>query len=111
MFSEIDRVDSSLIDCINMVKSTLQHKKHDSTGKSYKKPEKANHRLERMGPPLSGKTQDPSPKPTHKWTSEPTDIPDPLFDQDFDKFMESLDNLEQYDDLGGLVRSCRLIHG
>ena len=35
----------------------------------------------------------------HNGTPEPTDISDPLFDQDFDEFMESLDNLEPYDDL------------
>ena len=52
-----------------------------------------------MGPPLSGNPQNPSPKPAHKWTLEQTDISDPLFDQDFDQFMESLDNLEPYDDL------------
>ena len=52
-----------------------------------------------MGPPLSGKPQNSSPKPVHKWTPELTDISDPLFDQDFDQFMESLDNLETYDDL------------
>ena len=47
---------------------------------------------------LSGTPQDSS-KPVHKWTREPIDISDPLFDQDFDQFMESLDNLEPYDDL------------
>ena len=52
-----------------------------------------------MGPPPSWKPQDSSSKPTHKWTLEPTDISDPLFDQDFDQFVESLDNLEPYDDL------------
>ena len=52
-----------------------------------------------MGPSLSGKPQIPSPKPAHKWTPEPTDISNPLFDQDFDQFMESLDNLESFDDL------------
>ena len=46
-----------------------------------------------------GKPHIPSPKPAHKWTPEPTDISDPLFDQDFDQFMESLDNLEPFDDL------------
>ena len=44
-------------------------------------------------------TQSPSPKPAHKWTPEPTDISDPLFDQDFDQFMEILDNLEPFNDL------------
>ena len=99
MFSEIDRVDSSLIDCINITKNILQHKKQGSTGKSCGKPEKANPRLEWMGPPLSGKPQDPSSKPIHKWTPEPTGISDPLFDKDFEEFMESLNNLEPYDDL------------
>jgi len=80
MFSGIDRVNSSLIDCINIAESTLQHQKQEPTGESYKKPEKANPRLEQMGSPLSGKPQDPSPKPVHKWTPEPTDISDPLFD-------------------------------
>jgi hypothetical protein len=32
-------------------------------------------------------------------TPEPTDFFDPLFDQDFDEFVESLENLEPYDDL------------
>ena len=44
-------------------------------------------------------TQDSSSKHVHKWTPEPTDISNPLFDKDFDEFMESLDNLETYDDL------------
>ena len=52
-----------------------------------------------MGPSPSGKPQNPSPNYAHKWTPELTDISDPLFDQDFDQFMESLDNLEPFDDL------------
>ena len=52
-----------------------------------------------MGPPPSGKPQDTSSKPVHKWTPEPTDIFDHLFYQDFNQFMESLDNLEPYYDL------------
>ena len=52
-----------------------------------------------MGPPLSGKPQDPSLQPVLKWTPKPTDVSDPLLDQDFDEFMESLDNLEPYNDL------------
>ena len=54
-----------------------------------------------MGPLLSRKPQDSSSKPIHKWTPEPTDISDPLYEQDFDEFMESLNNLESYDDLVG----------
>ena len=68
-------------------------------GNFYGKPKKANPWLERMGPPPSGIPQGSSSEPVHKWTPEPTDISDPLFDQDFDEFMESLDNLEPYDDL------------
>ena len=52
-----------------------------------------------MGPSPSGKPQILSLKPAHKWTPEPIDIFDPLFDQDFDQFMESLDNLEPLDDI------------
>jgi hypothetical protein len=99
MFSGIDRVDSTLVDCLNMAEETLRHMKQVEIRKTCGKLEKAKPRLERMGPPPSGKPQDSSSKPAHKWTLEPTDISDPLFDQDFDQFMESLDNLEPYDDL------------
>ena len=54
-----------------------------------------------MGLSPSEKPQNLSWKPAHKWNPKPTDISDPLFDQDFDQFMESLDNLEPYDDLEG----------
>jgi len=99
MLSRIDRVDSKLIDCINMAKSTLQNKRQNSGGEFCGKPKEGNPRLARMGPSPSGKSQNLSLKPTHMWTPEPTDICDPLFDQDFDQFMGSLDNLEPYDDL------------
>ena len=82
-----------------MAESTLQNKKQNSGGEICGKPEKANPQLVRIGPSLSGKPQNPTLKPAHKWTPEPTNISDPLFDQDFDQFMESLDNLEPYDDL------------
>jgi hypothetical protein len=87
-----------LIDCINVAENTLQHKSQDPMEKSRGKLKKANPHPEWMGPLLSGTPQDLS-KPVHKWTHEPIDISDPLFDQDFDQFMESLDNLEPYDDL------------
>ena len=82
-----------------MVESTLQSKKQNSGGEFYGKLEEANPRLARMGPSPSEKPQNPSLKPAHKWNPKPTDISDPLFDQDFDQFMGSLDNLEPYDDL------------
>jgi hypothetical protein len=63
------------------------------------KPEDTNPRLARMGPSPSRKLQNPSPKPAHNRTPELADISDPLFDQDFDQFMKSLDNFEPFDDL------------
>jgi len=82
-----------------MAQNTLQHKKLEFGGNFSGKLVKANPRLERMGSPLLEKPQNLSLKPTHKWTPEPTGISDPLVDQDFDLFMESLDNLEPHDDL------------
>jgi hypothetical protein len=49
-----------------------------------------------MGLSFSRKPQNPSPKPAHIQTPEPTKS---LFDQDFDQFMNSLDNFEPFDDL------------
>ena len=79
--------------------STLQNKNQNLGSKTCGKHEEANPRLVRMGPSPSGKSQRPSPKPAHKWTPDPTDISDPLFDQDFDQFMESLDNRKPFNDL------------
>jgi hypothetical protein len=77
MLSGIDRVESKLIDCIKMAESTQQSKKQNSGGEFCGKLEEANPRLAQMGPSPSGKPQNPSPKPAHKWTPEPTDISDP----------------------------------
>jgi len=52
-----------------------------------------------MGLSPSGKPQNLSAKPAHKWTHEPTDTSVPLFDQDFDQFMGSLNNFEPFDDI------------
>ena len=82
-----------------MAESTLQNKKQKSRGEICGKPEEANPRLVQMGPSPYGKLHIPSSKPAHKWTPEPTNTSDPSFDQDFDQFMESLDNLEIFDDL------------
>ena len=49
-----------------------------------------------MGPSFSRKPKNPSPKPAHSQIPEPADS---LFDQDFDQFMNSLDNFEPFDDL------------
>jgi len=102
MFSGIERMDSMLIDCISMAEDTLQHgdsKKQDLTAKLRRKPEKADPRLDRMGQPTSWIIQACSSKFKCNWTPEPTDFYNPLFDQDFDEFMESLDKLEPLDNL------------
>jgi len=55
-----------------------------------------NPRLVRMGPSISRIPQKPSLKPAYIRTLEPDESP---FDQDFDQFMNSLDNFEPFDDL------------
>src|SRR6185312_1777710 len=52
--------------------------------------------LVRMGPSISRIPQSPSPKPAHIRTPEPAES---TFDQDFDQFMNSLNNFEPFDDL------------
>ena len=52
-----------------------------------------------MGLSSSRKPQNPSPKPAHSWIPEPTNTSESLFDQDFDQFMNNLDNFEPFDDL------------
>src|SRR6185369_14217685 len=55
-----------------------------------------NPRLIRMGPSISRIPQSSSPKPAHIWTPEPVES---SLDQDFDQFMNSLDNSEPFDNL------------
>jgi hypothetical protein len=82
-----------------MAESTVQNKKQNSGGEICGKLEETNPWLARMGPSPSGKPQIPSPKLAHKWTPEPIDIPDPLFDHHFNQFMETLDKLDPFDNL------------
>ena len=49
-----------------------------------------------MGPSISRIPQNTSPKPAHIRTPKPAQSP---FDQDFDQFMNNLDNFEPFDDL------------
>ena len=49
-----------------------------------------------MGPSISRIPQSPSPKPVHTRTPKPVES---KFDQDFDYFMNSLENFEPFDDL------------
>jgi hypothetical protein len=97
MLSGIDRVDSKLIDCIKMAESKTSSRIREE--KPAENPKRQTPGLFGWGQPPSGKLQVPSPKPAHKWTPEPTNISDPLFDQDFNQFMEILDNLQPFDDL------------
>ena len=85
-----------LIDCVNMAESILQNKKQNSGGGIYGKSGETNPLLVRMGPSISRIPQSPSPKPAHIQTPEPVES---SFDQDFDQFMNGLDNFEPFDDL------------
>ena len=58
--------------------------------------DETNPRLVRMGPSITRIPQSPSPKPAHIRTPIPTES---SFDQDFDQFMNNLDNFEPFDDL------------
>ena len=49
-----------------------------------------------MGPSFSRKPQNLSPKPAYNRIPQPDES---LFDQDFDQFMNGLDNFEPFDDL------------
>ena len=92
----IDWVASKLADCIKVAESTLQNKEQKAGGGICGGAGETNPRLVRMGPSISRIPQSPSPKPAHIRIPEPVE---PLFDQDFDRFINSLDNLETFDDL------------
>ena len=49
-----------------------------------------------MGLSISRIPQSPSPEPAHAWTPKPVES---KFDQDFDHFMNGLENFEPFDDL------------
>jgi len=52
-----------------------------------------------MGPSISRKPQNPSPKSVHSQISKTTGTSKSSFDQDFDQFMDGLDNFEPFNDL------------
>ena len=79
-----------------MDEGTLQNTKQKPGGGICGGSGKTNPRLVRMGPCSSRIPQNPSPKPAHVRTPESAESP---FDQDFDQFMNSLDNFEPFDDL------------
>src|SRR6185503_11052486 len=82
--------------CIKVAESTLQNKEQKSRGGICEGFGETNPRLVRMGPSISRIPQSPSPKPAHIRTLE---LVESSFDQDFDHFMNSLDNFEPFDDL------------
>ena len=96
ILSGIDHVDSKLADCIKMAEGTLQNMKQKSGGGICKGSGETNPRLDRLGPSISRIPQNPSPKPIHIRTPAPSES---SFDQDFDQFMNGLDNFEPFDDL------------
>ena len=96
MLSGIDQVSSKLADCIKMAESTLQNKEQKTGGGIYGGAGETNPRLVRMGPSISRIPQNLSPKPAHTRTPEPVES---SFDQDFDRFMNGLENFEPFDDL------------
>ena len=79
-----------------MAEGTLQNKKQKLGGGIYERSGRKNPWLVRMGPSFSRKSHNPSPKPAHNRIPESAES---LFNQDFDQFMNSLDNFEPFDDL------------
>ena len=96
ILSGIDRVDLKLAHCIKIAEGTLQNMKQKSGGGICGGSGEINPWLVRMGPSISRIPQSPSPKPAHIWTPKPAES---SFDQDFDEFVNSLDNFEPFDDL------------
>jgi len=99
ILSGIGRVDSKLADCIKMAEGTLQNTKQKSGGRICGGSGKINPRIVRMGPSSSRKTQNTPPKPAHSQLLKATDTSESPLNQDFDKFMNSLDNFKSFDDL------------
>ena len=82
-----------------MAEDTLQNLKQKSGGGICGGFGETNPWLARMGPSISKKPQNPSPKPSHSQIPKTTDTSKSSFDQDFDQFMNNLDNFEPFDDL------------
>ena len=89
-------MDSKLADCIKLAEDTLQNMMQKSGGGICGGSGETNPWLVRMGPSISRIPQSPSPKPAHTRTPKPVES---KFDQDFDRFMNGLENFEPFDDL------------
>src|SRR6185437_2642482 len=96
MLSGIDRVNSKLADCIKVAESTMQNKEQKAGGGICGGASETNPRLVRMELSISRIPQSPSPKPAHTRTLKSVES---KFDQDFDRFMNGLENFEPFDDL------------
>ena len=96
MLSGIDQVNSKLANCINVAESTLQNKDQKTGGGICGGSGVTNPRLVRLGPSISRIPQNPSPIPAHTRTLE---LVESSFDQDFDHFINGLDNFKPFDDL------------
>ena len=96
MLSRIDRVNSKLADCIKIAESTLHNKGQKTGGGICGGSTETNPQLVRMGPSISRIPQSPSPKPAHTQTPKQVES---KFDQDFDRFMNGLENFEPFDNL------------
>ena len=96
MLSEINRVNSKLIDYIKIAENTLQNKEQKTGGGICGGSGETNPWLVRLGPSISRIPQNPSRKPAQTGTPEPVES---SFDQDFDRFMNGLENFEPFDDL------------
>ena len=79
-----------------MAEGTLQNLKQKLGGGICGGYDETNPRLVRMGPSISRIPQNPSPKPAHIRTPKQVES---KFDQDFDRFMNGLENFEPFDDL------------
>ena len=89
-------MNSKLVDCIKIAKSTLQNKEQKTGGGICRGSGETNPRLVQLGPSTSRIPQSPSPKPAHIRTPKSVES---SFDQDSDQFMNNLDNFEPFDDL------------
>ena len=105
MLLGIDRVNSKLVNGIKVAESTLQNKEQKSGGGICGGAGETNPRLVRMGPFISRIPQSPSLEPAYTRTPKSVES---KFDQDFDRFMNFLENFEPFDDLEELSDNVEL---
>src|SRR6185312_8927915 len=79
-----------------VAESTLQNKEQKARGGICGGAGETKPRLVRMGLSIPRIPQSPSPKLAHTRTPKPVEC---KFDQDFDRFLNGLENFEPFDDL------------